>query len=124
MLPGCRKTMSTSKSRPGESHGLRRIMTVAASLGVVTIIIKRGTPAPCCHGLECLLMGWQIRLDRFYVFRCRTFGPLHNIETDALTFGQRLEASCLNGAVMNEHIPAVILFDEPEALLLIEPLHF
>jgi hypothetical protein len=63
-------------------------------------------------------------LYQFYVVRCRTFLTLLDVEADALTFLQRLEAAGLNGTVMNEQITTVIFFDEPEAFLVIEPLYF
>jgi hypothetical protein len=63
-------------------------------------------------------------LDGLYVFRCRALRTLLDFEADALALGQRLEANGLNGAVMNEHITAFVILDEPETLLLIEPLHF
>jgi len=37
---------------------------------------------------------------------------------------ERLEPACLDGAEMNEYVTALILFDEAEAFLLVEPLHF
>jgi hypothetical protein len=66
----------------------------------------------------------QIRLQGFYVFCCGSLGALLDFEAHALTLAQRLEANGLNGAVMNEHIAAFILFDEAKAFLLIEPLYF
>jgi hypothetical protein len=63
-------------------------------------------------------------LNGLYVFGRRAFLALCNIETDALALGERFETAGLDGAVMDEQIPAAILLDETEALLFIEPLHF
>jgi hypothetical protein len=65
-----------------------------------------------------------VHLDQFYVVRCRTFLTLLDFEADALAFLKRLEARDLNGAVMNEQIATVILFDEPEAFLVVKPFYF
>src|SRR2546423_1610888 len=53
----------------------------------------------------------------------RALLALHDVELHLLTLGERLEAAALDGGVMDE---AVLLpvggGDEPEALLIIEPL--
>jgi hypothetical protein len=41
----------------------------------------------------------------------------------ALTFPQGPETPGLDGAVVNENVATVVHLDEPEALLLVEPLH-
>jgi hypothetical protein len=40
-----------------------------------------------------------------------------------LTFSQGSETPGLDGAVVNENVATVVHLDEPEALLLVEPLH-
>jgi hypothetical protein len=65
-----------------------------------------------------------VPLERLYVIRGRAFRALLDIEAYALSFRKRLEAFGLDGAVMNEHIAALILFDEPEAFLIAEPFDF
>lgn len=63
-------------------------------------------------------------LDDFYIFRSRAFLALHHVETDSLPLSQRLEAAGLNCTEMYEQISAVVLFNEAETFLLIEPLDF
>jgi len=41
----------------------------------------------------------------------------------ALTLSQGPETPGLDGAVVNENVTTVVLLDEPEAFLLVEPLH-
>jgi hypothetical protein len=83
---------------------------------------KKGAPAIFLEGAP--RNGLQIRLYGLYVFRRRAFLTLRDIETYPLTLGQRSETCSLNRTVMNEYIATFILFDESEALLLIEPFHF
>jgi hypothetical protein len=83
---------------------------------------KKRRPASFLEGAP--RNGLQIRLYGFYVFRRRAFLTLRDIETDPLTLGQRSETCSLNRTVVNEYIATFILFDESEALLLIEPFHF
>jgi hypothetical protein len=58
-----------------------------------------------------------------YIFRCRPFGTLGNIEADTLAFRQPLEAFTLDSAVVNEKIAAFIIFDETIAFAFIEPFY-
>ena len=55
----------------------------------------------------------------------RALGALNEIELNGIAFGERLEASALNGTVVNERVfLAAVGGDEPEALRVVEPLHF
>jgi len=67
---------------------------------------------------------YRIRLAESHVFCCRAFIALDNVETHGLSLGQGLEAGGLNGAVMDENVPAVILLDKPKTFTLIKPFHF
>src|SRR5262249_11193159 len=49
--------------------------------------------------------------------------PLHDLELDALAFGERLETFSLDRGEMHEHVLATLLRDETEALRVVEPLH-
>jgi len=62
-------------------------------------------------------------LQLYYVFRCRPFETIGDIEADTLAFGQPLEAFTLNCAVMNKKISAFIIFDETIAFAFIEPFY-
>src|SRR5262245_48103392 len=59
-----------------------------------------------------------------HVFGGRSLLPLDDIELDALTFRQGLEASALDCGMMNEAILLSVLGrDEPEALRIVEPFY-
>ena len=58
------------------------------------------------------------------VGRARAFLPLLNVIRNGLTLGQRLEATTLNGAVMDENVLAAVgRGDETKALFVTEPLN-
>src|SRR5262249_55962403 len=58
-----------------------------------------------------------------HVFGRRPLLPLHDVELDALTFGERLESIALDGRVMNEAVLLSILGrNEAEPLGIVEPL--
>src|SRR5687768_8503143 len=55
----------------------------------------------------------------------RTLLALHDVELDALAFGEGLEATALDGRVVDEAVLLAVLGrDETKALRVIEPLHF
>jgi hypothetical protein len=57
-------------------------------------------------------------------FRClKTLRAAGHLELDPVTFGQGLEALGLDGAVVDEHVLAAFLRDEPVTLCIVEPLH-
>src|SRR5205814_9690109 len=49
--------------------------------------------------------------------------PLHDLELDALPFGERLETLSLDRGEVNEHVLATFLRDEAKTLRIVEPLH-
>src|ERR1700686_4447791 len=53
----------------------------------------------------------------------QALGALGNLEFDLLALFQRPEAIATDRRVMHEHVLAVLLADEPEPLLRVEPLH-
>src|SRR5215218_6473391 len=62
-------------------------------------------------------------LDRLNVRRLQALVALHDVELHSLTLGQRPIAVHLNRAVVHEDIVlALAALDEPEALLVREPL--
>src|SRR5882757_5381055 len=64
------------------------------------------------------------RSDRANVLRLRTLRALRDVELDLLVLVERLVAIGLNGRVVNEDVvAAVLLGDEAEALLGVEPLN-
>src|SRR6478736_8148933 len=64
------------------------------------------------------------RSERTDVLRLRALRPLGDVELDLLVLVQRLVALRLDGRVVNEDVvAAVLLGDEAEALLSVEPLH-
>jgi hypothetical protein len=53
-----------------------------------------------------------------------TFVPVHDLELDLLPLFQRLEPIALDGREMDEAVLfAIFAGDEPEPLLVVEPLH-
>jgi hypothetical protein len=65
---------------------------------------------------------WVLVLHGSNVGRLQALGALVDFEFDYLVLGKRLEASPEDTGVMHEEILASILRDEPEALLVTEPL--
>src|SRR3954454_11476357 len=63
-------------------------------------------------------------LERLYVRRIRALGPALGVVADLRALGQRLEAAPGDAAVVHEHVLALVVGrDEPEALVVAEPLH-
>ncbi len=83
-------------------------------------------PAKCpSHTLPANLRLPQLRrLSPLNMFRLGTFFARYDFEDDFFTLTQSLEAFAQNCRVMNEHILATILRDEPKSLFIIPPLHF
>src|SRR3954469_12262806 len=64
------------------------------------------------------------RSERTNVLRLRTLGALRDVELDLLVLVEGLVALRLDRGVVNEDVvAAVLLGDEAEALLSVEPLH-
>src|SRR5437870_12062304 len=64
------------------------------------------------------------RLERLYVRRVGALGPLLGVVADLRALGERLEAAAGDAAVVHEQVLALVVGrDEPEALLVAEPLH-
>jgi hypothetical protein len=106
----------TGKRKRGDKKG----GAVSGSAFLLTVKKRTGNEKQTRPPLSCR----SCNLYQFYVVRCRTFLTLCLVKADALTFLQRLEATGLNSAVMNEQIATTIFFDESEAFLVIEPFHF
>src|SRR5580765_1832214 len=49
--------------------------------------------------------------------------PLHDLELDPLSLGERLEALTTDCGEVHEHVLATLLRDETETLRVVEPLH-
>src|SRR3954469_21296906 len=63
-------------------------------------------------------------LERLHVRRIRALGPGLGVVADLRALRERLEAAPGDGAVVHEQVLALIVGrDEPEALLVAEPLH-
>src|SRR3954471_13933831 len=63
-------------------------------------------------------------LDRLNVRRVGALGPYLGVVADLRSLGERLEAAAGDRAVVHEQVLALIVGrDEPEALLVTEPLH-
>src|ERR1044071_1788509 len=90
----------------------------AARPGRCTARSRRANPLP-----------WRERLARSttqlgHVLRGGSLLSLHDLELDALAFGEGLESAALNGGVVHEAILLTVLGrDEAEALRVVEPLH-
>jgi len=70
--------------------------------------------------------GWHLipGLLRYDIGRAGAFLALFDVEGDGLTFGQRLESTCLDGAVVDEYVLSAIgRGDEAEAFFVVEPLN-
>src|SRR6185312_14800343 len=66
----------------------------------------------------------RLLADLRYVLGRGTLLALHDLELDALAFGESLEAQSTNRGMMNEAILRTILRrDEAEALRVVEPLY-
>jgi hypothetical protein len=67
----------------------------------------------------------MIRLSGQYLHVCGggAFLSIGNFKRYALTLSQGPETPGLDGAVVNENVAPVVHLDEPEAFLLVEPLH-
>lgn len=65
-----------------------------------------------------------LKLNRFYIISRGAFFALHDVKTNPLPLRQCLKTTGLDRTEMNEQIFAIILFNEAETFLLIEPLHF
>lgn len=63
-------------------------------------------------------------LELDYILCLRTLLPGGDFELYRVTFLQALVTLGLNRRVMNEHICAIVLSNEPVALTVVEPLHF
>jgi hypothetical protein len=105
-----------------QGNGAERIQAASAGLrftggrdkkGVPVQFLNAGTPFGCAVGLQGL-----------YVFCSRALLALRDIKAHALAFLERLETAALDGAEVNEEIAALILLDEAEAFLLVEPFDF
>src|SRR5437867_11221533 len=53
----------------------------------------------------------------------KTLRTASYFELDPVTFSKALEALCLDGAVVDEHVLAALLCYEPVTLRIVEPLH-
>ena len=62
-------------------------------------------------------------LQRIYVFSCRTLGTLDDVEFHARPLIESLESVAADCGIVDEDVTAVILRDETETLVCIEPLH-
>src|SRR5436190_23145851 len=66
----------------------------------------------------------SVGLERLDVRRLGTLGPGLGLVADLRALGERLEAVAGDATVMHEQVLALIVrCDEPEALLVAEPLH-
>src|SRR5438876_577017 len=57
------------------------------------------------------------------VCRLKTFRSAGDLELDLVTLGEALEAVCLDGAEVDEHVLPAILGDKAIPLRIVEPLH-
>lgn len=62
--------------------------------------------------------------DQFHIYCAGPLLALLNFKTDPLAFGQRLPASSLDCAEVDEYVAPLIIFNKPKPLLVIEPFHF
>src|SRR5947199_9198568 len=63
-------------------------------------------------------------LARLYVRRVRALGPGFGVVADLRALGERLEAAAGDATVVHEQVLALIVgWDEPVALVVVEPLH-
>jgi hypothetical protein len=60
---------------------------------------------------------------RMHVGRLRAFRALNHIKIHCLSFFQGLESVSLDGTEMDKDIRTILLRDETEALLVVEPFH-
>jgi hypothetical protein len=74
--------------------------------------------APRCPSFMIRYLGQDL-----HVCGCGAFLSIGDFKRYALTFPQGPETPGLDGAVVNENVATVVHLDEPEALLLVEPLH-
>src|SRR3954452_1375734 len=81
----------------------------------------RGAAFPRNGGAE---PGSGVRADPDDVLRGGTLGALHDVELHGLALGEGLEALRLDGGEVDEQVPATLVFNEAEALGVVEPLHF
>jgi hypothetical protein len=103
-----------SAARPGEEPDRLSGRSAKAS----ATALKKARPKGKNQGLlRCFLaLG--------YVFSLGAFLPLDDFKLNVIAFLQALVAFRLDGAVVDEHVRAVIPSDETEALRVIEPFHF
>jgi len=78
-------------------------------------------PAPRSRGLRCRI---ALRLAAFDVLGLRALFALDYVELNRVTLGEGLEPFALDSGVVDEHVRPAVLFNEAEALAVIEPLHF
>src|SRR4051794_20831981 len=82
--------------------------------------------APSSRGVRRSRPSCRIRMDELRlgdVSRLRPFLPLDNLELDAITLRERLEAAPLDGAEVDKDIWPSLARDEAIAFGVVEPLH-
>src|SRR6476469_7284512 len=85
-------------------------------------VIRRG-PHGCLKGQACSLVVLRPRSESANVLRLRALGTLRDVELDLLVLVEGLVALRLDSRVVHENVvAAVLLRNEAEALLGVEPL--
>ena len=81
---------------------------------------KKGNPSNNERLPSSGLVRW---LNRFYVYRMRTLGPLFYVKRNLIAFVESPESFCVDARVMHENIRALFLLNKTITLTIVKPFH-